>query len=46
MRKGNKKSAKDKGVVLTAADRVFVGLDVHKRQIHAAERGALAPRTP
>jgi transposase len=38
MRKGNKKSAKGKGVVVTAADRVFVGLDVHKRQIHAAVR--------
>jgi transposase len=38
MRKGNTKSAKGKGVLATASDRVVVGLDVHKRQIHAAVR--------
>jgi len=43
MRKGNKKSAKGKGVVVTAADRVFVGLDVHKRQIQAAVRSDPGP---
>jgi transposase len=38
MSKGNKKSAKSKGVRATASDRVVVGLDVHKKQIHAAVR--------
>jgi len=38
MSKSNTKSAKSKGVLVTAADRVVVGLDVHKREIHAAVR--------
>jgi transposase len=38
MSKGNKKSAKSKGVAATASDHVVVGLDVHKRQVHAAVR--------
>jgi transposase len=38
MRKGNTKSVKSKGVLATASDRVVVGLDVHKKQIHAAVR--------
>jgi transposase len=38
MRKGNTKSAKGKRLAVTAADRVVVGLDVHKREIHAAVR--------
>jgi len=38
MSKGNKKSAKSKGVRAASSDRVVVGLDVHKRQIHAAVR--------
>ena len=38
MRKGNTKSAKGKRLAVTEADRVVVGLDVHKREIHAAVR--------
>jgi len=38
MSKSNTKSAKSKGMLVTAADRVVVGLDVHKREIHAAVR--------
>lgn len=38
MRKRTTKSAKSKGMEVTAADRVVVGLDVHKRQVHAAVR--------
>ena len=38
MCKGNKNRAKSKGVVVREADRVVVGLDVHKKQIHAAVR--------
>jgi transposase len=38
MSKGNTKSAKSKGVLATGSDRVVVGLDVHKKQIHAAVR--------
>jgi transposase len=53
MRKGNTKSGNGKQVVVAAGDRVFVGLDVHKKSYHAAVRvngvevrtSVLAPRS-
>lgn len=38
MSKRTTKSTRCKGVVLTRKDRVFVGLDVHKKSYHAAVR--------
>jgi transposase len=38
MRKGTRRAAESKALVLTARDSVFVGLDVHKKNVHAAVR--------